>query len=212
MGHRPDPNRQPAHLLPSRRAGPQPDRSDPLAWRRGAGGARRLRLVRHGRARCPARIPGVPLMLKTITAIVLAAFFTGTAVHAQEETGRPVLDAAKVRAVVANAVDDFIRPSYRDFHTAAGKLATGMQDLCAAPSPETLQSAREAFAEAAAHWARIEIVRTGPALAENRLERILFYPDRKSTGLKQVQALLAEPDEAATDIANLPGKSVAMQS
>ena len=150
-------------------------------------------------------------MLKTITAIVLAAFFTGTAVHAQEETGRPVLDAAKVRAVVANAVDDFIRPGYRDFHTAAGKLATRMEDLCAAPSTETLQSARGAFAEAAAHWARIEIVRTGPALAENRLERILFYPDRKSTGLKQVQALLAEPDEAATDIANLPGKSVAIQ-
>jgi uncharacterized protein len=45
---------------------------------------------------------------------------------------------------------------------------------------------------------------------ENRLERILFFPDRKGTGLKQVQATLAASDETATDVAALSGKSVAM--
>ena len=46
---------------------------------------------------------------------------------------------------------------------------------------------------------------------ENRLERILFWPDRKSTGLKQVQRALAEKDATATNPAKLKGKSVAMQ-
>ncbi len=60
-------------------------------------------------------------------------------------------------------------------------------------------------------WARIEIVRVGPVLDDNRFERILFFPDRKSLGLKQVQRLLAEKDESATSAGTLKGKSVAVQ-
>ena len=40
---------------------------------------------------------------------------------------------------------------------------------------------------------------------------MLFWPDRKSIGLKQVQAALADKDPTATDPAQLAGKSVAMQ-
>jgi predicted lipoprotein len=40
---------------------------------------------------------------------------------------------------------------------------------------------------------------------------MLFWPDRKSIGLKQVQAALAEKDATATDPAQLAKKSVAMQ-
>ena len=48
-------------------------------------------------------------------------------------------------------------------------------------------------------------------MSENRLERILFFPDRKGTGRKQVQAAIATKDESVTDAASLAGKSVAMQ-
>lgn len=151
-------------------------------------------------------------MLKAIAAAALAVLLGGSAALAQEEAVRPAIpDDARIRTVVAKAVDDFIRPGYRDFHAAAGDLATRMESLCATPSGQALASARHAFANAAARWAHVEIVRAGPALQENRFERILFYPDRKSTGLKQVQGLLARPDEAATDVRNLPAKSVAMQ-
>lgn len=151
-------------------------------------------------------------MLNLIAATVLAVLLAGSAAHAQEGEIRPALpDDAKIRTVMAQAVDDFIRPGYRDFHTAAGELAARMENLCSAPSEAALAAAGKAFADAAGRWAHIEIVRTGPAIEENRFERILFYPDRKSTGLKQVQALLARPDEAATEAGNLSGKSVAMQ-
>ena len=53
--------------------------------------------------------------------------------------------------------------------------------------------------------------RFGPVTQENRLERILFWPDRKGTGLKQVQAALAGKDATVTDPATLKDKSVAVQ-
>lgn len=151
-------------------------------------------------------------MLNILRAAGLAVLFATAPAFAQEETLRPEIPAdAEIRDVIAKAVDGFIRPGYRDFHAAAGALAGEMDALCTAPSPIALTEAKAAFAEAARSWARVEIVRTGPAIEDNRFERILFYPDRKSTGLKQVQALLAKPDDSTTAPGGLSGKSVAMQ-
>ncbi len=46
-------------------------------------------------------------------------------------------------------------------------------------------------------WSRIELLRSARVTEDNRLERILFWPDRKGTGLKQVQAALATEDPTA---------------
>ncbi len=151
-------------------------------------------------------------MLKLLAAAVLGTLFLASAATAQEETAKPAVpEPAAIRQVIGKTVDGFIRPGYRDFHLAAGVLDERMDELCNQPSPAALDVAKASFANAARAWAHIEIVRTGPAIEENRFERILFYPDRKSTGLKQVQALLAEPDEAATRVTALKDKSVAMQ-
>ena len=56
-----------------------------------------------------------------------------------------------------------------------------------------------------------EIIRFGPITENNRLERMLFWPDRKSIGLRQVQAALAAKDGTAADPAGVATKSVAMQ-
>jgi hypothetical protein len=60
-------------------------------------------------------------------------------------------------------------------------------------------------------FGRIELVRLGPLTEENRLERLLFWPDRRGTGLRQVQAILADEDETATTLDGLAQKSVAVQ-
>jgi predicted lipoprotein len=121
------------------------------------------------------------------------------------------VEDATAKAVVAKAVDLYIRPAYKDFHDKAHALAEETSDLCAQPSDERLKSVGARFAETIDSWGRIEILRDGPVLAENRFERVLFYPDRKSTGLKQVQALLAKQDETVTDAAALKTRSVAIQ-
>lgn len=116
-----------------------------------------------------------------------------------------------VPQVLARAVDDVIRPGYHTFQTASEALGGAMTTLCAAPSQTALDGARSRFAEAVAAWSRIEIIRIGPVIEANRFERILFYPDRKGTGLRQVQAALAAKDETATSVGSLRDKSVAMQ-
>jgi uncharacterized protein len=113
--------------------------------------------------------------------------------------------------VIAAAVSDFVIPAYGAFQSASAELGDEMDALCTEPSPEQLAAARDAFIGGVTAWSEVEIVRFGPVTEENRLERILFWPDRKSTGLKQVQRALAEKDASATNPATLKNKSVAMQ-
>lgn len=123
----------------------------------------------------------------------------------------PTLNTDAIPAVLEKAVDGFIRPGYHRFHDSAAAMSATMKDFCAAPTDAKLGDARTVFGATVSAWSNIEIVRVGPVLEGNRFERILFYPDRKSTGLKQVQAILAKPDESATDVSTLKDKSVAMQ-
>ena len=148
-------------------------------------------------------------------ASLLAAglMFSTAPAYAQEGTAPvpPELTDANVVDVMTNAVDDFIRPGYRTFQASAVKLAEATTAFCKAPSEAARNGVDDAFRQAVTDWGRIEIVRIGPVLDDNRFERILFYPDRKSTGLKQVQALLQKQDEADADAAAMAGKSVAIQ-
>ncbi len=136
-----------------------------------------------------------------------------TIAFAQEVEPTPSVDLpeAEVTKVMTAAVDGFIRPGYGAFHRSAERMTAVMKTLCEAPSPANYDSARNAFRAAAVSWAHIEIIRVGPVIEQNRFERILFYPDRKSTGLKQVQGILSKSDETAADPATLATKSVATQ-
>lgn len=133
--------------------------------------------------------------------LCLAAFATGAT---------PAL-ASKATDIVTAGIDGFIRPGYSAFRDSAAQLSLAGTALCAAPSQQALDAARASFGAAVDAWSRIEIIRFGPVTEENRLERILFWPDRKSIGLKQVQAAIASEDVSAADPASLAGKSVAMQ-
>lgn len=123
----------------------------------------------------------------------------------------PPLDPAKVRTVMEKAVDGFIRPGYDAFRDSGTALEGKMAALCATPSADTMAAAKAGFADAAQAWARIEIVRVGPVIEQNRFERVLYYPDRKGLGLRQVQRYLSERDESVTTPAGLQAKSVAAQ-
>ncbi len=124
---------------------------------------------------------------------------------------RAVLKQDAVPGVMQKAVDDFIRPGYRDLMEGTESLAEAAHMLCEKPSEETLGDVQMTFDEVVQQWSTIEIVRVGPVIEGNRFERFLFFPDRKSTGLKQVQRILATNDETATSAETLKGKSVAAQ-
>lgn len=126
----------------------------------------------------------------------------------------PLLGTSIARAengTVANAVDGFIRPAYHRFAIETAELSPPLSQLCKSNDKASLGSARAAFIEAMRAWSAVEIIRLGPVTEENRLERILHWPDRKGIGLKQVQAALASEDQTATNAERLAQKSVAMQ-
>ncbi len=121
------------------------------------------------------------------------------------------LPAHAENATIRRVVDNFVIPAYADAHEAAATVRNDLERLCADPSAAGFASARADFVALVANWSRIEAVRFGPVTEQNRLERILFWPDRKSIGLKQVQAAIATKDPTASDPATLAQKSVAMQ-
>lgn len=149
--------------------------------------------------------------MRILPSLLIIAAMALPAAAQEGEARPPALNTAAVPEVMARAVDDFIVPGYRDFHASAQALSGTMAALCAAPGEGPLAAARAAFADTVAAWSHIEIVRVGPVIEDNRFERILFYPDRKGVGLRQVQAVLADRDESATTPETLRGKSVAMQ-
>ncbi|WP_455273210.1 imelysin family protein [Rhizobium herbae] len=141
------------------------------------------------------------------------AFLPLSAMAEDEEAMAPRagLTVGAVPGVMQKAVDDFIRPGYRDLLEGTETLAEAAHMLCEKPSDETLGDVQMSFDEVVQQWSTIEIVRVGPVIEGNRFERFLFFPDRKSTGLKQVQRILATNDETATSAESLKGKSVAAQ-
>ena len=119
--------------------------------------------------------------------------------------------SAVVSEIMTRAIEDFIQPGYQRFHLASGELTNEVEALCTGPSEQGLEDARGAFSKTAVAWSHIEIVRFGPVAGENRYERILYYPDRRGVGLKQVQRLINGFEPYPQTLAELQGKSVALQ-
>jgi len=113
--------------------------------------------------------------------------------------------------MLRSSVSNFIRPQTKAFAARTGELSTAMAALCENAAAVDLRLAQDAFAKAAASYGRVEFLRVGPLMEENRADRILFWPDRKGIGLRQVQQVLAEADASAIEVEGLQGKSVAVQ-
>lgn len=113
--------------------------------------------------------------------------------------------------ILTKLLKQYIQPSYANFERQTSLLVDKTQELCGQPSGIQLTATQEQFAKVATTWSHIEWLRVGPVMSENRLERVLFYPDRKSTGLRQVQRALGKQDETVLETSSLAKKSVAMQ-
>jgi predicted lipoprotein len=113
--------------------------------------------------------------------------------------------------IIEGAITNYIQPNFEQFAGEAGSLKTNVEALCAAPSAGSLEAARNQFRSTVVAFSRVEFVRIGPLGLFDRLERLLFWPDRKGIALRQVQTALAEQDPTAASPDTLRDKSVAMQ-
>lgn len=125
--------------------------------------------------------------------------------------GRPALADAVPDDIGRRVAEGFARPAAAAFAKAAGAASRQVEELCAAPDAAGLEAARAAFPELVSAWGRLSLLRFGPLQAENRFERLFFWPDPRGVILRQVQELLAGKDEAALEPGALAAKSVAVQ-
>ena len=114
-------------------------------------------------------------------------------------------------AIARAALTEVIRPGWAALGEAATVLSNKVEALCKEPSVAALKEAQDAFASTVAAWSKIEIFRFGPMVDDHRYERLFYWPDPKSLGLKQIQEVLAKKDESATNPVTLASKSVALQ-
>ena len=139
-------------------------------------------------------------------ALLVALSFTGslTAVPAaaQDRT---------IDSVIDDVIEQAIRPGFAAFKREADAMADATTSLCSAPVEETMLVAQARFGDLVTAWGRVEYIRLGPLSQDNRLERILFWPDRRGRGLQQIQRVIVTGDETALNADTLSNKSVAVQ-
>ncbi len=136
-------------------------------------------------------------------AFLAAVLFSASVCPAHAETDHAAIAKASLTEV--------IRPGYAALSDATGALSGKVEQLCKEPSEATLKDAKDAFAAAVTAWSKVEILRFGPITEEQRYERMFFWPDPKSLGLRQMQDALQRRDQAVTLPYELSKKSVALQ-
>ncbi|WP_244423581.1 imelysin family protein [Nitratireductor pacificus] len=118
-------------------------------------------------------------------------------------------EGAVGRDIGARVADGFVTPALADFARTSGRLAGAMRVLCGNPAPTELAAAQVDFRKTVTAWGRVSVLRFGPLTAENRFERIYFWPDVRGVTLRQVQGFLAS--EEPVSAASLAERSVALQ-
>lgn len=121
------------------------------------------------------------------------------------------LSAADGLAPVQRTIDGYVVPNVERFGETADQLVADTGSLCDTGTSDALTIAHNSFRAAVLSHARIDFLRIGPLQEDNRRDALLFWPDRRSTGLKQVQRVIAGEDESVLDAASLRKKSVALQ-
>mgnify|MGYP003635397493 CR=1 FL=1 len=118
---------------------------------------------------------------------------------------------AQISSTMLKTIENVIRPAYANFNAQTLTMSNIINQFCTSPNTKTLVNAQDQFTKVALSWASIELFRSGPVMSDDRLERVLFYPDRKSTGLKQVQRILVKKDPQSIAPETFEQKSVAVQ-
>lgn len=115
------------------------------------------------------------------------------------------LDDATYQRMVDEMVVRHILPRYEAFQEATAELATAAHHCSDDP-----QGLTPAFNTALDAWMAVQQITFGPAELDMRAPRIHYWPDRRNTGNRQLDQLLAERPDDLTE-ASLAAGSVALQ-
>ncbi|WP_169569845.1 imelysin family protein [Sneathiella limimaris] len=109
-------------------------------------------------------------------------------------------------------IEGYIHPIYQGLAQRAETLTLQLEGFCGEPSEKGLEDIRLRFRDLVLAWSAAEPIRFGPVRDDNRLEKVFFWPDPRSRGLRQVQKLLYDAEKnPAENVSDFSGRSVAVQ-
>jgi len=109
------------------------------------------------------------------------------------------------------AIERHIRPGYQRLAVSAAGVEGVMRPYCARQTPAARKAVETAFDRLVVAWGRIEHIAFGPVASGDRIDRIMFWPDRRGIAARQLANALRSGDPGVTDPAVLAEKSAAVQ-
>ncbi len=125
----------------------------------------------------------------------------------------PVLpaSAADFTPSLDSMIVDYIRPAMSDFAGATEKLPEAVTSVCRTGDEKSADAFKAAYSQTLQSFARIQFLRFGPLLDDDRLSRLAFLPDPRGIAQRQIRKIYAKQDADVGAPESLKGKSVAVQ-
>lgn len=107
-------------------------------------------------------------------------------------------------------VDGYISPAFTQFHHQAKALHVWLEQGCDAQRNNFNAETKRRFQSLVQAWSGVAFLRFGPLVADNRYERLSFWPDPRGVMLRQITGTMARYKKETTEIP-LGERSVAIQ-
>lgn len=111
--------------------------------------------------------------------------------------------------IVNEAIEGYILPELDNLQAEAENLTGATHLYCDGSVPRA--DINIGFNRIVKAYGRIDFLRFGPMLADNVLDRLYFWPDRKGLAIKRVERALREQDSSLLELNALQNFSVALQ-
>lgn len=118
---------------------------------------------------------------------------------------------AILQSLAAETIKHHIVPRYIVLHDNTVHLKKQIGEFCIAPSPLGIKEVKQQFAKTVLSFAAIEHIHFGPIVEKYRLERLAYWPDRKSRGVRAIKRLLKGKKPGSIEAKRFAKKSVAVQ-
>jgi len=102
-------------------------------------------------------------------------------------------------------------PYLASFESAAGSLSAAAKRFKQTPSPTAFASLLEAFGKISDAWMAVQLLRFGPLSQSQRIDRIAYWPEKRSITDKQMAAFITAADAGKLVPASFATASVALQ-
>ncbi|WP_299478169.1 imelysin family protein [uncultured Roseibium sp.] len=124
----------------------------------------------------------------------------------------PPAFAADFNDALDGVITGFIRPATTEFAEISARLPSAVSTVCKETNEANLRAFENAYSETIESFSRIQFLRFGPLLEDDRLSRLAFLPDPRGTAQRQIRKIYAAKDDSVLSAETLRDKSVAVQS